>query len=399
MATEDVMSRFRLAFAGIGLAIASATTALVVFGEAPAGHASSPTAASQQAVPVETAEVEIKSIRLWEDFSGRLEAVDRVDIRPRVSGSIASVHFREGALVKAGDLLFSIDPAPYEAKVSQAEGQVAIAEAKVRFAQIEVDRGDKLSNNKTISQSDLDQRQSALSEALAGLRSAQASLRINQLDLDYAEVRAPVAGRVGKIAVTVGNLVAAGSSGAPLTTLVSVDPIYASFDASEELVEMALEELPQGSGALPPIEKIPVEAGTLADEGTPLKGSLQLIDNEVNASSGTIGVRALFPNPRGTLIPGQFVRIRMGETSPQTRVLISDRAIGTDQDKKYVYVVDGDNKVSYRPVVLGGLSDGLRIVKSGLMTGETIVVNGLQRIRPGSIVIPAPEKPKLAAGQ
>jgi len=285
--------------------------------------------------------------------------------------------------------LFSIDPAPYQATVAQAEGQVELARAKLGLAETELDRGHRLSGNHTISQSDLDQRQSALAEAKASLTSAIANLKAAQLDLGYAEVKAPVAGRIGKIDVTVGNLVAAGSTSVVLAKLVSVDPIYASFDASEELVTMALAELPARSGGLPAIEDIPVEAGTLADRDTPLKGTLQLVDNEVNAASGTITVRAVFSNPRGTLIPGQFVRIRMGEAMPQNRLLVPDRAISTDQDKKFVYVVDAKSRVSYRSVTLGGLVDGKRIIKSGLSGGETIVVGGLQRVRPNALVAPS----------
>jgi multidrug efflux system membrane fusion protein len=389
--TETLMLKsLRWTCAGIGLVAAASVAMFAVFGEPPFSYAASAVSpgVAEQAVPVSVITVRSQTVRLWEDFSGRLEAVDRVDVRARVSGAVKAVHFREGALVKAGDPLFSIDPAPYQAIVAQAEGQVELARAKVGLAETELDRGHRLSGNHTISQSDLDQRQSALAEAKASLSSATANLQAAQLDLGYAEVKAPVAGRIGKIDVTVGNLVAAGSTSAVLAKLVSVDPIYASFDASEDLVTMALAELPSRSGSLPAIEDIPVEAGTLADKGTPLKGTLQLVDNEVNAASGTITVRAVFPNPRGTLIPGQFVRIRMGESMPQNRLLVPDRAISTDQDKKFVYVVDTKNHVAYRSVTLGGLVDGKRIVQSGLSDGETIVVGGLQRVRPNALVAP-----------
>jgi multidrug efflux system membrane fusion protein len=348
-------------------------------------------------VRVVVATVKSEEVRLWEEFSGRLEAVDRVEIRPRVSGAIKSVHFREGALVAAGDLLFTIDPAPYRAALARAEGQVALADAKVRFAQTELDRGHRLSNNQTISQSDLDQRESAVVEAQAEARSAQATLQSAQLDVDYSEVRAPVAGRIGKIEVTVGNLVAAGATSSALTTLVSVDPIYVRFDASEELVAMSLSELPATSDPAPPVDLIPVEAGTLNDGGYPLKGQLQLVGNQVDASSGTISVRAVLSNPRGMLIPGQFARVRMGEIAAHNRLLVSDKAIATDQDKKYVFVVDAENKVSYRPVILGEQVDGMRIVKSGLKAGETIVVSGLQRIHPGAAVTPVQNEQQVSA--
>jgi multidrug efflux system membrane fusion protein len=384
----------RWALVGAGIGLVASVSAAAIFFELP--MSTTATAASEPAqapaVPVTVAVVQSRDVTDWESFSGRLEAVDRVQVRPRVAGAIQSVHFREGALVKAGDLLFTIDPAPYEAAVAQAQGQVASAEAKVGLAQTELDRGRRLSDNRTISQSDLDQRQSTLAEAQAGLRSAQAALQSAQLDLDYTQVRAPVSGRIGKIEVTVGNLVAAGSASPELTTLVSVDPIYASFNASEEMVTKALSELPATDAALPAVEQIPVEVGTLADDGTPIKGKLQLVDNEVDAASGTIAVRAVFDNPGGKLIPGQFVRVRMGQPKSENKIVINDRAVGTDQDKKFVFVVDGENKVSYRQVQLGSLFDGQRVIEGGLTAGEKIVVNGLQRIRPGAVVAPQMEE-------
>jgi multidrug efflux system membrane fusion protein len=390
----------RWALLGAGLGLAASVSGAAIFFELPMSATATAASAPAQApaVPVTVAVVASRDVTTWEEFSGRLEAIDRVQVRSRVAGAIQSAHFREGALVKAGDLLFTIDPAPYQATVAQAEGQVASAQARVGLTQTELDRGRRLSDNKTISQSDMDQRQSAFTEAQAGLRSAQAALQTAQLDLGYTEVRAPVSGRVGKLEITVGNLVAAGSASPALTTLVSVDPIYASFNASEELVTRALAQLPVTDGAIQAVEQIPVEVGTLSDEGTPIKGKLQLIDNQVDAASGTISVRAIFDNPGGRLIPGQFVRVRMGQPKAENKLMISERAIGTDQDKKFVFVVDGENKVNYRPIQLGALADGLRVVESGLAVGDKIVVNGLQRVRPGSVVVPQLEE-KVAAAQ
>jgi multidrug efflux system membrane fusion protein len=388
------------ALVGAGVGLAASFGAAALFLDLPMSTVAVAAAApsAPPAIPVTVAMVEAKNITAWEEFSGRLEAVDRVQIRSRVAGAIQSVNFREGALVKAGDLLFSIDPAPYEAAVAQAEGQVASAKARLSFAQLQFDRGQKLSENKAISQSDMDQRQNAVTEAEAGMATAQAALQTVTLDLGYTKVRAPVAGRVGKVEITVGNLVAAGSTSPALTTLVSVDPIYASFSASEEMVTKALAELPQSTAATPDIEQIPVEIGTLADDDTPIKGKLQLIDNQVDAASGTIGVRAVFDNLGGKLIPGQFVKVRMGQPKAETKILVSERAIGTDQDKKFVFVVDADNKVVYRPVELGTTAEGQRVVENGLKVGDRIVVNGLQRIRPGAVVAPQLEE-KVAAAQ
>lgn len=389
--------RWALVGAGLGIAASFATAAL--FLDLPVSTVAVAAAPVQApAIPVTVAMVEARDITTWEEFSGRLEAVDRVEIRSRVDGAIQSVNFREGALVKAGDLLFTIDPAPYQAAVAQAQGQVASAKAKLDLARLQFERARKLSESKAISQSDMDQRQNAVTEAEAGMMTAEAALQTVNLELGYTEVRAPVAGRVGKVEITVGNLVAAGSTSLALTTLMSVDPIYASFNASEEIVTKALAELPSVSGASPAIEQIPVEIGTLADSDTPTRGKLQLIDNQVDAASGTISVRAVFDNPGGKLIPGQFVKVRMGQPKAEPKILVSERAIGTDQDKKFVFMVDAENKVVYRPIQLGGMAEGQRVVESGLKAGDRIVVNGLQRIRPGAIVAPELEA-KVAVAQ
>jgi multidrug efflux system membrane fusion protein len=374
---------------GLGLAASLSVAALVY--QLPGTIAAAETdaaAATPPAVPVTVAVLENREIRSWQEFSGRLEAIDRVQIRSRVAGAIQGVHFREGALVKAGDLLFTIDPEPFKTAVTQAEGQLASARARLQLASTEFERGQKLSAGNSISKSELDQRGNALAEAQAAVTTAEAALHAAQLELDYTNVRAPVSGRVGKVEMTVGNLVAAGSTSPALTTLVSVDPIYAAFNVSEETVAKALAELPVSEDALPPIEDIPVEMGTLVDQGTPIKGKLQLISNEVELASGTVAVRAVFDNPGGRLMPGQFVRVRLGQAQAANKILVSERAIGTDQDKKFVFVVGEDNKVVYRPIVLGSISEGGRIVESGLAAGERVVVNGLQRIGPGALVDP-----------
>ncbi|OAP41232.1 efflux transporter periplasmic adaptor subunit [Sinorhizobium glycinis] len=352
--------------------------------------------AAPPAVPVSVAKAETRRITTWESFSGRLEAIERVEIRPRVGGAILSAHFREGALVEKGDLLVTIDPEPYAAAVERAEAEVAAAEARVALAKTELDRARKLVSTSAIPQSGVDQRLSAYDEAQANVRSAKAALRSARLDLGYTEVRAPIAGRAGRLEVTAGNLVAAGSASPVLTTLVSVDPIYASFNVSEEVIAAALAKLSASAGT-DAIESIPVQIGTAADEGTPISGHIQLINNEVDAATGTIRVRAALENTRGRLIPGQFVRIRIGDPSPAEKLVISDRAIGSDQDKKFVLVVGSDNKVEYRQVTLGPTADGMRIVESGLKPGESIVVNGLQRVRPGVVVAPQPAEQATAS--
>ncbi|PRD45862.1 efflux transporter periplasmic adaptor subunit [Phyllobacterium phragmitis] len=391
---------------GVGLALAASVAGTALYTDLPgrAQAESSAAAAPAPAIPVSVATVEPRDVILWQEFSGRLEAVDRVEVRSRVAGAIQSVHFREGALVKKGDLLVTIDPAPFEAAAARAEAQVESARARVDLTRLELERGRKLVASRTVSQSDLDQRLSASHEAEASLRSAEAALQSAHLDLGYTEVRAPIAGRAGSFEITTGNLVAAGSGSPVLTTLVSVDPIYASFDVDEEFVARALAQLPAGKNGAPAVEQIPVQIGTASDAGTPISGHLQLINNEVDTASGTVSVRAVFENPDGRLIPGQFVRVRMGEPKAERQLMISERAIGTDQDKKFVLVVDADNKLAYRQVTLGASAEGLRIVESGINSGERIVINGLQRVRAGAVVEPqavamAPDKQALATAQ
>ena len=345
-------------------------------------------AAAPPAMPVSVATVVQSDVSTWDEFSGRLEAVERVDIRPRVAGTVQSVHFREGALVKKGDLLLTIDPAPYAAEVARAEAQVAAADARVSYTRSEFQRAQRLLDERAIAQREHDERSNARLEADANLRAAQAALQSARLNLGYTEVRAPVAGRVGRLEITIGNLVSAGPGAPVLTTLVSVSPIYASFEADEQVVARALRDLPSGASARSLLESIPVQMGTAATLDTPFKGKLQLVDNQVDAKSGTVRVRAVFDNTDGSLMPGQFAKLRMGQSKSGQALLITERAVGTDQSKKFVFVVGADNTAAYREVKLGASVNGLRIVTSGLKPNERIVVNGLQRVRPGAVVAP-----------
>lgn len=353
------------------------------------GSRAEATANSAPSAPVvSVATVSESDITAWDEFSGRLEAVERVDVRSRVAGAVHAVHFREGALVRQGELLVTIDPAPYAAEVERAEAQVAAAQARQAQAASEHARAQRLWEESAIAQRELEERANAEREAGANLRAALAQLQAARLNLGYTQVRAPVAGRIGKLEVTVGNLVAAGPGAPVLTTLVSVSPMYASFDADERVILRALKELPGGASARSLIERIPVQMGTSTMSDTPYHGRLQLIDNQVDAKSGTIRLRAAFDNQDGALMPGQFARVRMGQAQTTRALLVSERAVGTDQDKKYVLVVGSGNTAEYREVTLGPSSQGLRVVLSGLKPGERIVVNGLQRVRPGSPVQP-----------
>jgi multidrug efflux system membrane fusion protein len=362
---------------GVG---AGAFALRTVGAETKAGAESKAAAAAQpQALPVPVAVIEQHDVTTWDEFSGRLEAVERVDVRSRVAGALKSVHFTEGALVKKDDLLITIDPDPYAAEVERAQAQVVAAQARVTYTKSEQERAKRLWDESAIARREFDERINAAQEADANLRAAQAALTSAKLNLSYTQVRAPVAGRVGRLEVTVGNLVPAGPGAPVLTTLVSVNPIYASFDADEHVV---LRTLKEGK------KDVAVEAETVTNGGRQLRGRLQLIDNQVNTRSGTVRVRAVFDNKDGSLIAGQYVKLRMGKAKAEAAILVSERAIGTDQDKRFVFVVGADNKAIWRQVQLGGTANGQRIVTAGLEPGERIVVNGLQRVRPGALLAP-----------
>lgn len=389
-----IQGTIRRALVGGSLA-ASVSLAAVLLVTNGSGSAQGDTApAAPPATPVSVATVEQRDLINWAEYSGRLEAVERVELRSRVSGVVEAVHFQQGSLVKQGDLLFSIDQAPYQAEFERAQAQVVAAEARVALAATEHERGQRLMSTQNVSQRDLDTRLNALREAQANQKAAEAAVRTARLNLDYTQIRAPISGRIGRLEVTVGNLIAAGAGSSLLTTLVSVDPIYAGFSADEKAVLQALATLPPSSGGPRRLDLIPVQMGTATSEGTPITGKLQFVDNAVDAGSGTVRVRAIFDNPDGTLMPGQFVRIRLGQARSEPALVINERAVGTDQSKKFVFVVGSDSKAVWREVTLGAGAEGLRIVTSGLKAGEQIVVNGLQRIRPGATV--APEQVPMA---
>lgn len=337
------------------------------------------------AVQASVAVVEAKATAASDEFSGRLEAIERVEIRSRVAGAVQEIHFREGALVKKDDLLVLIDPALYAADVDRAQGQVSASRARLILTKADFDRGQQLTSS-SITQRDLDNRINAYREAEANLKAAEAALKTAELNLGYTEVRAPVAGRVGKVEITVGNLISAGPTAPLLTTLVSVNPIYASFNADEQVVTRALKTLADEKTP-GDIDRIPVHMTNVTD-GAPVMGHMQFVDNQVDPRSGTVRVRAVFDNTDGRLMPGQFARLTMGQPKAEQTLLISERAVGTDQNKKFVMVVDTKDKAQYREVILGPSVNGMRVILTGLKAGERIVVNGLQRVRPGVTIKP-----------
>lgn len=368
-----------------GLTASVALTAITVFALSGTRAQGDTAPAVPPAVPVSVATVEAREVVPWAEFSGRLEAIERVELRSRVAGVVEAVHFREGNLVKQGELLVSIDQAPYLADLQRAEAQVQGAKARVALAENENERGQQLLATRNLSQRDVDTRVNNLREAQANLQVAEAARRTAQLNLDYTQIRAPISGRIGRLDVTVGNLIAAG--GQVLTSLLSVDPIYAAFNADERSVLDALASLPDGSRAL---EQIPVRLTTATAQAAQFSGKLHFVDNGIDGASGTVRVRARLDNPDGKLMPGQFVRVQLGQAKAEQQLVINERAVGTDQNKKFVFVVGDDAKAAWREVSLGAAHDGLRVVNAGLKPGERIVVNGLQRVRPGATVAPEP---------
>ncbi|MBB5458521.1 multidrug efflux system membrane fusion protein [Paraburkholderia sp. Clong3] len=340
--------------------------------------------ASSPAAPTIVPEVDVatvvqKTITDWQSYSGRLEAVQKVDVRSQVPGTIVSVNFKDGALVKQGDTLFVIDPRPYAAEVDRAQAQLAAAQARTGYTQSDWERAQRLIVDNAIAKRDYDEKQNAAREASANLKAAQAALETARINLGYTKIVAPVSGRVSRAEITVGNVVAAGASSVPLTTLVSVSPIYASFDADEQTYLQYLSRAKDGS-------KVPVELGLADESGYSRSGTIESVDNRLDTSSGTIRVRAKFDNADGALIPGLYARIKVGGSAPHPALLIDDAAVGTDQDKKFVLVVDQGNHVVYRGITTGSMQGNLRVVKDGLKPGDRIVVNGVQRVRPGDTV-------------
>lgn len=366
-------------------------------------RAAKPPAAAPASVSVSVAAALEKSVTEWDDFSGRVEAVDRVEIRPRVSGAIDAVHFQEGQLVKKGALLFTIDPRPYEAELARADAAVAGAQARVALTKTELDRARRLIEERAIAQSELDQRENAMREANAALQAAAAARLGARLNVQYTAITAPVSGRVSRAEITVGNIVGAGAAAPALATVVSVSPVYVNFEIDEATY---LRYADNGAAGNTGADHIPVSIGLASDDGYPRQGKIKAFDNRLDTGSGTIRVRAVFDNANGALTPGMYARVRTGGSAAREAVLITDKAVGTDQDKKFVMVVGDNNKAVYRAIKLGPMVDGLRVVRSGLKKDEKIIVNGLQRVRPNDTVTPvsvamdpraAPAMPALAA--
>jgi multidrug efflux system membrane fusion protein len=339
---------------------------------------------------VTVAPVLARDINEWDEFTGRLQAVDQVEIRPRVSGYIKRVTFPEGKEVRKGEVLFEIDPRPYQADLARAEAQLEQARTASELAAREVERAQRLVSVKAISQEEFDSRTSAQANGLASVRAAEAAVQTARLNLGWTQVRSPIAGRVSNAQVTAGNLVQAGPPTATLlTTVVSLDPIYAYFEGDEQTY-LKYTSLAR-SGARPSSRDVrnPIYMGLANEEGQfPHKGYVDFVDNRLDPETGTIRARAVFSNKDRLFTPGLFARMKLVGSGRYHAALVLDRAIGTDQDKKFVLVLKPDKTVEYRSVQPGRLVDGLRVISSGLKGGEQIVINGLQRVRPGMKVTP-----------
>ena len=385
--------RHSFSFAAPTAIVLAIAAALTLAGCGTNGAAQAAAAAAAMPPPqVDVAQVVSKQVTEFDEFTGRFEAVERVEIRPRVSGYIASVNFEQGREVKKGDVLFVIDQRPYEADYKHAKAQLDQARSQSTLAKSERERATKLLQAHAISQEEYDTRVAGLEQADANVEAAQAALDTSALNLTFTKVTAPISGRISRALVTEGNLVSTGQT--LLTTLVSIDPIYVRFDGDEQaflrytkIAREAAQAKTKGNEA--GTTGSPVMVGLANEGGYPHQGVMVFVDNELDPTTGTIRGRAKLDNHDRAFTPGLFARVKLMGSNQYNALLINDSSVGTDQTVRYVLVVGADNKVQYRPVKLGPIIDGLRVVTDGLTAGETIVVSGLQRVRPGSPVTPA----------
>jgi RND family efflux transporter MFP subunit len=329
-----------------------------------------------------------REITDYYEYTGRTAAVEAVEIRARVSGYLVKVNFREGSVVKKGDLLFQIDPRPFQAMLDETQGQVAQWEAKLARSQADVTRYERLLPKGAASQKDLDQAVAERGEARAAIQSARGAVDRAALDLEFTKVTAPISGRISRYLITEGNLVTMNST--LLTTIVSIDPMYAYFDVDERAVLHVRQLIREGKARSPrdSDSEVPVLLGLANETGFPQRGTINFVDNQVNPQTGTVRVRGKFPNDPEVLLPGYFVRVRLLIGQPHRALLITERAIDTDQGQKILYIVNDKNEVVSRPISLGALHNGLRVIEAGVKTGERVIVNGLLQVRPGVTVEP-----------
>lgn len=346
-----------------------------------AAEAQATTSSEPQAMPVEITTINEQPIRLWKEFSGRLSAVDYVEVRPQASGLITEIKFEDGQLVKKGDILYIIDPRPLKAIVEQKKADYIGAQNSYDFAKKEHQRAIDLIKKKIVPQQVLDERINTKLVANSMVNRTKSELVEAEINLSYAYIKAPISGRVSRTELTEGNLVAAGANAPLLTSIVANKSIYADFEVDEQTYLRYTNSTSAGK------QSNPVEL-RLQNGAQVYKGTIHAFDNKIDPASGTIRARAIFDNPRGKLLSGMYARLKLGGISEENTILISERAIGTDQNRKFVYVVNDNNKTSYRQVELGDSINGFRIVHSGLTIGDKVIVRGLMRIQPDMLVAP-----------
>ena len=338
----------------------------------------------------------------WDEYIGRLESPETVEVRARVNGYLDKVHFKEGQKVKQGDLLFTIDPRPYQAEFHHAEAEYERMVSQTELAKNDFERAQRLIVTKAISEEDYDTKSKTYTAAQAAMRSAKAAMDLAKLNLEFTEVRSRIDGRTSRALVTEGNLISSGISGSGatlLTTVVSQDPLYCYVDVDERSILKYLQLRREGRRESALDKPIPVEMALADETGYPHKGFTDFVDNKIDPTTGTLHARGVFPNPERerALGPGFFVRMRIPGSGKYPALLIPDRALGSDQSLKFVYVVNAEKKVEFRPVKIGPMIDGLRVVKEGLKPGELVIVEGLLRVRPGVVVDAKPwETPSQA---
>jgi multidrug efflux system membrane fusion protein len=336
-----------------------------------------------------------EKIRIWSEFSGRLHAVEAAEIRPEVGGRITEVRFEDGQMVKAGDILFVIDPRPYAAAVARARANLVSAQSSAAYAKSDFDRAVDLIRTQVIAQRVYDERANASRVADAAKAAAAAALDQAELDLEHAYVRAPIAGRAGRVELTVGNLVQPGPDAPLLTTIVANEPIYADFEVDEQTYIANLRDV---GGGRAQERQIPVELSLQGDGSSRVyQGHIYTFDNRIDVATGTIRARAKFDNADGSLLPGMYVTVRLADAVERDALLLPDRAIGFDQSKNFVYVVGADGKVAYRAVELGRAVRSRRVVLKGVAPGERVIVDGLQHVRPNMVVSASEAAPAHAA--
>ncbi|MEO6186607.1 MAG: efflux RND transporter periplasmic adaptor subunit [Steroidobacteraceae bacterium] len=345
-----------------------------------------PPAGPPPAMEVSVAVVPERDITEWDEYTGRLEAVNTVEIRPQVSGALQTVAFTEGKEVKKGELLFQIDPRPFQAELERALALREQSKTAAELAASDLARAEKLLSSRAISQEEYDQRVSASRSAAAAVRGTDAAIDVARLNLAYTRITSPIDGRIGRAEATAGNLVNAQTT--RLTTVVSLTPMYAYFEAAEQDYLKYMDLARTGARPLSRDKANPVFMAVGNEKEFSHEGYMDFVDNRVNAGTGTLLGRAVFPNPDRFLTPGMFVRVRLIGTSKYKGPLINDRAIATDQDRRFVLVVGAGDKIEYRAVTTGPMVDGLRVVRDGVKPGERIIVNGLQRVRPGMTIKP-----------